>query len=264
MAIHFGPKIMSNVRIRYCDPSAFLVRYRADNGGGAGGCGKKASFKIPPESYITYLEGRWLRHPELRKLKDYFAVFNWISEKKPLRETNSLSYLLHSLSCIHPYIKNRDLKKWCEYIKPYEHYISSDGSWLRSAKDLEFKDSIQPIKWLVTNRPENEKNKMSFLLNCLRLENKTVKENHLAFAVYANAYDYIANKVPARNELTGTLLSFIGEGKRPEEITVKMMEKKMDVMRFTWLKNEGMYIQDPYLRTIITVYLHSWQNFVMK
>jgi hypothetical protein len=248
---------MNNVRVRYCDPFALSVRYRADFGGNGGGGAGKPTPKIRPERYVTFFEGFWLRKGGHIRFNDYLPLFNWIKENRPKHEKNDLPYLVHGLSFLN-YSINRNLKNWHHYVEPYEYIINDKDSWIYKAKDVSFTRSkpIEPIKWILENKPADETKSIVFLFDCLRLCNRSVKDNMMWFPKYASAYSHIINDEPARKNMKDAFDALIKEGKKPEDISASTMQDKKGPFLFTHLDNQDKRLAIGYINTIIDVYLY--------
>lgn len=277
MAIHFGPKIMNGVRIRYCDPSAFFVRYRADNGRGAGGCGRKSPFKMPPEALINYCGRTWVSEGRKIQFNDYLQLFNWtcktrvkildelmpkyiegIDKIPPITYQITIPHLIKGLRHIN-YSIYLNCKNWSKYVRPYEYLINDKDLWVYKGKDIIFTRSepIGPIKWIVKNNPNNDKS-YDFLFKSLRLCNRSIyknKEDETLFAKYVSAYSYLLNlkTKDVRDDMRNAFNELIKEGKRPD---VKMMLDKIDLLLYKNLKNDEFYLNIYSIERIIEIYLY--------
>ena len=139
-----------------------------------------------------------------------------------------------------------------------KHYLSiSAGAWLHRARNVQFKKPVEPIKWLLCNKPSYEIHSLDLLVSCLgRVINIDDTKKMRLFHIYANAYSYILKNEPARKDMKDAFDALINEGKKPEGITVLMMQDKMDLLLFTHLDNNDKYLNLRYINTIIEVYLY--------
>jgi len=163
-----------------------------------------------------------------------------------------------------------------------KHYLSLDaGKWLYRAGNVEFKKPVEPIKWLLYNKPKYEVHSPNFLVSCLGVINKYVENNAKLIHIFASAYEYIDKMGTPRRELCKAFLSLTSEGKKAEEIEPHMMKKRMKLSDFTFQKDNKRRVQDGelegiinddnrlnksrigdgYLKMIIIVYLHLNEYF---
>ena len=146
-----------------------------------------------------------------------------------------------------------------------KHYLSiSAGAWLHKAGSIKFEKPVEPIKWLLYNKPKYDIYPLDFHVSCLKVVNQFVKDNVQIVHIIASAYMRIQNNEAERTELNKVFLSLINEGLKTEEIKPYMLKDRMNLLLFTFQNNEQRFISNGYLKTIIKVYLHFNERFLQQ
>jgi len=135
------------------------------------------------------------------------------------------------------------------------------ANWLHKAMNIEFKKPVEPIEWLLNNKPKDDVYSLDFHVSCLKFVNQFVKDNIQIVHIIARAYMRIRNNEAERTELNKAFLSLINDGFKTEDIKPFMIRDKMDSSIFTFQNNDQRFISNGYLKTIIKVYLHFNEHF---
>lgn len=161
-------------------------------------------------------------------------------------------------------------------------YITAEGGkWLYRAGNVAFKKPVEPVKWLLHNKPAYDVYPMGFLVSCLGIVNKYVENNIRLIHIFASAYEYIQKNELARTELNRAFQSL---GKKAEEVRPYMLRQRMNLSYFTvrndvkrhskqgeleaLINDDNRLNRTPiargYLNTIIEVYLELNDHFPRK
>ncbi len=218
--------------------------------------------------YYNSANGKWLQKFKDIKFKDPFALIRFLEEERLnakrlyliKKEGPTIGNLLLSLSFDNISVRDR-LEYFQFFANAHDHYRSDKGAWLKKAKDIEFADPVQLIRWLNKHRPRNESNSLTYLIECLSFGNRSIRNHMETLAVYTRSYTYLSKNPEAREELKNAYGALKAD--HCPEITIAKMKQYIDPNKFKSIKkgDEARIIAPKTLQYVIRTFIMFADEF---